>query len=303
MDRRGFLRNTFARMTVPDTRGTVGAFPRFLQYAVLLFAWYLLGALLEWRQELHQESQLISSITVLLRLFFTPFLPAGILAGVHQRLRGEPARGFELFLTNALSLYLPILGARVLQLIAAALVLVVATKAGSAVPTSEVPGSDQPRFLLIPLSALSVFWLAGITVERGRVWRSLARSIRLLFTTAAAPVVGLTWAVVSWIVDEPVLTQNQFWHLWIEPALRAVTVILAYSCAITLYRRARVGIFGEMEEDTAVLASSATVSVNRVSRRCLLLTFLLPLPVLSIVSLVAGVITLKRARVGDLRRS
>lgn len=290
-----FLRNTSARMTIPDIRGTVGAFPRFLRYAILLFAWYLLRALLDWQQELQPESHLIPSITALLRLFATPFLLAGILAGVHQRLRGEPSRGVERFLTNALSFYLPILGAMMLLLIAAALVLLVAS---TAVPAIQNPGSGQAPFLVIPMSALTVFWLAGITVERGKIWRSLARSVRLLFTTAAAPVVGLTWAVVSWIIGEDVLMQSQLWHLCIEPALRAVTMILAYSCAITLYRRAKVEIFGELEEDSAAPASPAALSVNRVSRRCLLLTFLSVVPVLSIVSFVAGVFTLKRAREG-----
>ena len=174
-------------MSVPDLRGTVSAFPRFLRYAFLLFAWYLLGALLDWQQELQPESQLIGSITTLLRLFVSPFLLAGILAGMHRRLRGEPASGIERFLTNALSLYLPFLGARMLLFLAAAAIVLVAAAAGPGISAIQNSGSGQAPLLVIAVAALSVFWLAGITVEGGKLWRPLARGLRLLFTTAAAP--------------------------------------------------------------------------------------------------------------------
>jgi len=107
-------------------------------------------------------------------------------------------------------------------------------------------------YFLTPLSALKLFWVAAIIVERGKIGQGFRRAIRLLVFNPVALTVGFLWSAInladSVIADE--FAKQMILTLAVaRAAITAFAAILAYAYAIAIYQQARVAIFGEPAEE------------------------------------------------------
>ncbi|MDQ7780296.1 MAG: site-2 protease family protein, partial [Planctomycetota bacterium] len=265
--------------------------PRYGRYGLLLFAWYLLLHVCEELQPVLRGLQLRIVMSWASILFVMPFLQAGILGGINRRGAGDVVT----FLKDSCAHYLRFLGVELCLMVLVLAGLAMAPLVlGHAVP----PESRWLRCLFVPVSAVRVFWVSAIVVERGRMGRCLVRSVKTMASWPFALAVGLAWGALSCadsIVFEDVGKKYAVTLAGVRAGVFAFAAVWTYSCAIGIYRKARVQIFGEAPEELASIAPSPAPGES-CANAGFALSFLALLPVFNVAALVLGIIAVRQSK-------
>lgn len=282
-------------MTLKDIRDSVDSLSRYSWHILILFLWYfLLNACTE---SLLIPSEIFKiSIDWFSRLLVMPFLLAGVLVTIDNYQRGGKAGGRGFFFRNACRYYLYFLGVVVLVFIFALILMAISQLIRQHPALVE---GKKLYYISIPLLAIKLFWLAAVIIERGRIVRSFFRSLCALAFRPLALIVGFVWGAVSFtdaIIGDLIAKETIIMFSGVRAGVLAFVTVLAYSCALDIYRKARLEIFGECAEVVPTYDIPLPVSPGeKCAHTGFTLAFLSFLPPFGIAALILGIIALRRS--------
>lgn len=282
-------------MTFKDIRNSFDSLSKYSRHILILFSWYFL--LNVCTESILMPSEIFKiSIDWASRLLVMPFLLAGVLVSIDNYQKGGKAGGRFFFFRNACRYYLYFLGVTVLVFIFALILVGIS----QFIIHQTVVEAKKLYYISIPLIAIKLFWLAAVIIERGRIGRSFFRSFCALAFRPLALIVGFVWGAVSFtdaIIGDLIDKETVIMFSGLRAGILAFVTILAYSCALDIYRKARFEIFGERTEDVPAEAANIPLPVSpgeKCARTGFILAFLSFVPPFSIAALILGIIALRR---------
>lgn len=286
-------------MTIDDIRTRAGSLWSYGGYLFLLFCYYFAFHRLEALVAENPENPLLSLLDWGIRILIAPLVLAGVFGGIYgqQRARDEEW-SFGAFLKAALTHYGRMLGANLLGILA---VLVLWTVVSTAAGVEEPPASEEGLWmalLTVPYAALSLFWYAGVVVER-RIFRGLLHALRTLVFNPLALAVGIAWGLASFADNVGLQYLGQPPSLALDglrAAVLAVARILAVAYALSIYRQGR-----DETVDRPAEEASSTSSGEGWIKAGFGLAFVSFLPLVHLAALAVGIAAFRRAGRFSLR--
>ena len=280
-------------MTIKEIQTKTGSLTSYGWYIFLVFCWFFADN----RFTTLGSGWLGESLFVLVqwtyRILVLPFLLAGVFGGIHEQQRSGEEWSIGLFVRSALRAYLQIMGASVLGLflfMALYITILLATGLG----TME-NGDLWVGLLSIPYSAILLFWLTGIVVER-KVFKGLFGGLRTLVRNPFALASGLVWGLIGFADT----ASMKFLNLepsaaldGIRAAVLAATRVLATMYALSLYKQARPEADAVPLEDLSS-DESAPDAGDRWIRTAFGFSLLSFLPVVHLIALALGIVAIRR---------
>lgn len=286
-------------MTIKHIRDSAGSLSNYVWYIFISFWWYFLQNIYEAIQPAFPGSYLWASVEWLFRLLVIPFLLAGILGGIHAWQRGQESTGVSGFFKIARTHYLRTMGVILLSFVLAIIIVVVFAMVMGLMEQPVLEGNEMFPYISIPLAAITLFWLAAVIVECGKIGRSFFRAIRTLVSSPFALTVGVLWGAISFAdtAVRDVLDERTVLALTgVGAGVLAFARILAGAYALAIYKKARVKIFRESSEELPISVPSASPSGDKHVKASFVLAFFSFLPPLNIIALVLSLIALKRKK-------
>jgi Zn-dependent protease len=281
-------------MTIKEIHAKAGSLSGYLGYIFLVFGWYFLDNRFSAFQGAHPENSMLSLIDWSIRLVLGPLLWAGVFGGIYAQQRFQGEWRFGGFLHAIKTHALRFLGANLLSLVffMIATIVVLATQGIDTGKMSE--NKLLAAIVVIPHSAISLFWFAAIVAER-KVFRGLLRSLATLFLHPFALAIGFLWGVIALADSSGIEFPTGELSLPVD-ALRAAVVAVAkigvIMYALAIYTRA-LGTAPESEEESLPVQSSSEEKLVKASYG---FTFVSFLPFFHLIALILGIIALKRRK-------
>jgi len=285
--------------TFPHIRESVGPTSKYASCGMVLFFGYLLLNVCKEVGTSHADHWAGYVAEWFATLLVTPFVLAGVVGGMHQRQQGQDCRGIGRFLSLAATHYLRVLAVFLLSWFLAIVIVLGLVRAGSALGWADSVGGKRLLCVFIPVSAVKLFWLAAVVVERGRVARGFLRALRMLASSPLALGVGLLWGAFTLadvMVPDVLAGQAPMPLAGARAAVLALAAMFAYPYAIAIYRNARVEVFGEPSEDVPVNVPDASASGGKLATAGFVFAFVSFLPPFNLAALCLGLMSLKRKK-------
>jgi len=280
-------------MMLSAIRTQTRSLPAYVSYFVLVFGWYFLDNMYLDRGGAAPDS----SRTLLLNwadlLLLAPLILAGVFGGIHEQQRIQQTSSFSGFLRGVRLHYWRILGANFLAIILFIAVGIVFLIAASPEQSDEA-STKLGNYLDLPMSAILLFWFAGIVVER-RIFRSLLHAVKLLVFNPYALAIGVVWALARFadhLVAEAISGQTSVALNALRAGCIAAVRVAATAYSLVVYRQA----WREDSIVTSEVSAPAPASGDGLVNAGFGFAFFSFLPLVHLIALVLGVLALRGKR-------
>jgi Zn-dependent protease len=287
-------------MTIKEIHAKTGSMTNYVGYVFLVFCWFFLDNRFTAIKEDLASSLWLTLTDWGIRLVIVPLLLAGVFGGIYEKQRAPSSEASQGSFFQAVKKHvLRFLGANLLALIIYMIVVVSVMAARGVDPDKINDHKLLLAFIAVPYSALDLFWLAAIIVER-RIWRGLLRALGTLILNPFALVIGLLWGVISFADNFGIDFPSGQFALPIDAvraAVLAVARVAVIMYAFAIYSQA----VGEVAETTEQAAPGESAPGEGLVKASFGFSFVSFLPVLHLVALILGILALQRRKQFSLK--
>lgn len=282
-------------MNLKDILSKTGSISDYLGYVILLFGLNIANNVYPM---LIPESSGVAyqAVTWGLRLLVGPLVLVIVFAGIYERQTIQDDLERKGFFSHIKMHILRFVGAELISVFFYYLVFMVAFSIASGEAMNSDRGNLFAAISSASYSTLVLFWLSAMVVET-RLFRSFIHGLKTLLFNPVTLVVGVVWFGACFADTLAFDVNNQQVPLVVNLARSGVFAVLktfAVMYILVIYKNTWGGLIQRMRADEILTRASKTRPGEGLAKVSLGFTFFSFLPLLHLVALILGMVSLKR---------